>query len=224
MKKVIYKSVYKLLSALSGKINNRYINRYKIAVGTSLLLLTSGCQIPKKNNKSENSKDTIYSDSIQPQKTIDDNILCYEMPATVEDTIEVETPPPPTIPVTVDVPEITCYDYVEDTISVNTNEVYTVVEQMPEFPGGSQALLDFIKKNVYYPKEYGDISIQGRVIVQFVIEKDGSVSNPVIIRSIDRKLDAIALEVINKLPNFTPGKQRGKTVRVRYTVPVSFRY
>jgi len=227
MKKVVYQSLYKLLSALSGKINNRYINHYKVAIGTTLLLITSGCHTPKKNNKTEDDKDSIkdsiYTDTIQ---NIDmGDILCYEI--AIQDTIETEVPPPPSPTVVIDEPEpiITCYVpiYEEDPLPVDTNEVYIVAEHMPEFPGGTQELMEFIKKNIYYPEEYGDIDIQGRVIAQFIVEKDGSVSDPQIIRGIDPKLDKIALEIINKLPNFTPATQNGERVRVKYTIPVTFK-
>lgn len=230
MKKVVYKGLYKLLSVITGKINNQYINHCKIAIGTTLLLLTSGCQTPKKNNKTEDSnKDTVYTDSIQPQTVIDEDILCYES-TVVEDSVEAVVPPPPPPPPIITMDDsiydiITCYIgvYEEDTITVDPNQIYEITEKMPEFPGGSKELLEFIKKNVYFPEEYGDICIQGRAVVQFVVEKDGSVSNAQIIRGIDPKLDEIALEVVNKLPNFEPGMQNNEPVRVKYVVPVTFK-
>lgn len=228
MKKIVYRSLYKILLAISGKINNRYINHYKLAVGTTLILLTSGCQAPKKNNKIEDNKDSIkegiYTDSILEVDT--SNILCYDYD--IIDTTEMKIPPPPPPTVDIDIPEetiIMCYEpaYIEDPIPVDTNAVYQIAEHMPEFPGGTQALVEFIKNNIYYPEEYGDIDIQGRVIAQFIIERDGSISDPQIIRGIDPKLDKIALEIINKLPNFTPALQNGERVRVKYTVPVTFK-
>ena len=106
----------------------------------------------------------------------------------------------------------------------NTNDkTFDVVEQMPEFPGGQIAMLDFLSKNIRYPEEAHKAGIQGRVVATFVVEKDGSISNAKVMRSIDPLLDAEALRVINSMPNWIPGKQDGKPVAVKYTVPVSFK-
>ena len=106
----------------------------------------------------------------------------------------------------------------------NTNDnAFDVVEQMPEFPGGQIAMLDFLSKNIRYPEEAHKAGIQGRVVATFVVEKDGSISNAKVMRSIDPLLDAEALRVINSMPNWIPGKQDGKPVAVKYTVPVSFK-
>lgn len=113
-----------------------------------------------------------------------------------------------------------------DTIStkVLTQEpVYDVVEQMPSFPGGPTEMMKFLADNVKFPEEALDICAQGRVIVRFVVEKDGSISDAVVIRSIDPILDKEALRVVNSMPKWIPGKQNGKNVRVHYCVPVSFR-
>ena len=101
-------------------------------------------------------------------------------------------------------------------------EAFDVVEEMPQFPGGSTALLDYLRANVKYPKEAEDASIQGRVIVTFVVGKDGSVSDARVVRSVDPLLDNEALRVISGMPNWTPGRQSGKAVNVKYTVPISF--
>ena len=100
---------------------------------------------------------------------------------------------------------------------------YDVVEQMPQFPGGHGKLFEYLSMNVRYPKEAEDKCLQGRVIATFVVEKDGSITNAKIVKSIDPALDAEALRVINGMPNWTPGKQNGEPVRVKYTVPVTFR-
>ena len=106
---------------------------------------------------------------------------------------------------------------------LDPNKVFDVVEQMPQFPGGTGKLFEYLAKNVRYPKEAEDICAQGRVIATFVVEKDGSVSNAKVVRSIDPVLDAEALRVINGMPNWNPGMQNGEPVRVKYTVPISFR-
>ena len=102
-------------------------------------------------------------------------------------------------------------------------EVFQVVEQMPEFPGGMDKLMEYLSKNIKYPSIAQENNIQGRVIVEFVVNKDGSIVEPKVMRSVDTSLDNEAMRVIKSMPKWTPGKQRGKAVRVRYTVPVLFR-
>ena len=102
-------------------------------------------------------------------------------------------------------------------------EVFEVVEQNPSFPGGNDALMKWLSKNLKYPASAHDNGIQGRVMVQFVVNKDGSIVDPKVVRSIDPALDKEALRVVSAMPKWQPGKQRGKTVRVRFTLPVLFR-
>ncbi|MDD4609784.1 MAG: energy transducer TonB [Bacteroidaceae bacterium] len=101
--------------------------------------------------------------------------------------------------------------------------VFVVVEDMPKFPGGMGACLKYLGQNIKYPTIAQENGIQGRVVVQFIVNKDGSIVNPVVVRSVDPYLDKEALRVIKSMPKWTPGKQRGKAVRVKYTVPVTFR-
>ena len=101
-------------------------------------------------------------------------------------------------------------------------DVFDVVEEMPQYLGGPQALFKFLGENVQYPAEAEKAGIQGRVIATFVVEKDGSISQPTIVKSVDPLLDAEAIRVISAMPNWIPGKQNGKEVRVKYTVPLSF--
>lgn len=103
-------------------------------------------------------------------------------------------------------------------------DVFDVVEEMPQYPGGPQALFEFLSNNVKYPEEAEKAGIQGRVIATFVVEKDGSVSNAKVVKSVDPLLDAEALRVISAMPKWKPGKQNGKVVRVKYTVPLSFHF
>ena len=103
-------------------------------------------------------------------------------------------------------------------------DVFDVVEEMPQYPGGPQALFEFLSNNVKYPEEAEKAGIQGRVIATFVVETDGSVSNAKVVKSVDPLLDAEALRVISAMPKWKPGKQNGKVVRVRYTVPLSFHF
>ena len=103
-------------------------------------------------------------------------------------------------------------------------DVFDVVEEMPQYPGGAEALLEFLNNNVQYPEKAEKAGIQGRVIATFVVETDGSVSNAKVVKSVDPLLDAEALRVISAMPKWKPGKQNGKVVRVRYTVPLSFHF
>ena len=100
---------------------------------------------------------------------------------------------------------------------------YDVVEKMPQFPGGTGKLFEFLSKNVKYPAEAENNDVQGRVIVTFVVEKDGEISNAKVVKSVHPTLDAEALRVVNSMPSWTPGMQNGEAVRVKYTVPVTFR-
>jgi len=103
------------------------------------------------------------------------------------------------------------------------NKVFDVVEQMPSFPGGDAALMEYLSKNVKYPVVAQENGVQGRVIVTFVVERDGSVTDVKVIRSVDPSLDREASRVISSMPRWIPGKQNGSAVRVKYTVPVTFR-
>ena len=101
--------------------------------------------------------------------------------------------------------------------------IFQVVEQMPEFPGGMQKALEFLGKNIKYPVAAQEAKIEGRVIVQFVVGRDGSVSDAKVMRGVNPELDAEAVRVVSIMPNWIPGKQRGKAVAVKYTMPIMFR-
>jgi protein TonB len=94
---------------------------------------------------------------------------------------------------------------------------------MPTFPGGDGELFKFLSNNVKYPVIAQENGIQGRVICQFTVNKDGSIVDVVVVRSVDPSLDKEAIRVIKSMPNWSPGKQRGKPVRVKYTLPVNFK-
>ena len=102
----------------------------------------------------------------------------------------------------------------------NEEKVYEVVEQMPSFPGGQEALMTYINNNIKYPDE---VCGQGRVVVSFIVEKDGSITNATIRRSVDPAFDREALRVISSMPKWIPGKNNGRKVRVRFNVPVQFK-
>ena len=149
---------------------------------------------------------------------------------------EVKPPPPPPPP-----PEI--IEIVEDEVEIekeleieetetdedeiieieeDDEEFFMVVENMPEFPGGDLGLMKFIQKNVRYPAIAKEYNITGKVYVSFIVDKQGNVTNVKIVRGVDKNLDAEALRVVSSLPKYKPGKQRGKPVRVMFTIPINF--
>ena len=179
-------------------------------------------------------------------EVMDDEFL-FEEEVEIQQTTQ-ETPPPPPPPA---VQEVEVLNVVEDnveteSIEINTEDdkeevviaapveapeeeeeeevIFVVVETMPEFPGGQQALFKYLSENVKYPVIAQENGIQGRVICQFVVNKDGSIVDVEVVRSGgDPSLDKEAVRVIKSMPKWKPGKQRGKAVRVKYTVPVNFK-
>ena len=163
-------------------------------------------------------------------------------------TREQEVPPPPPPPQVVEVLNIVDDDVeIEDELIIEDTEVtedmvidvapvvstqeeeeeedsqiFFIVEEMPEFPGGEAALRQYIAKTIEYPVIAQENGIQGRVYVTFVVNTDGSITDARIARGVDPSLDKEALRVVNTLPKWKPGKQRGKPVRVSYTVPINF--
>lgn len=109
----------------------------------------------------------------------------------------------------------------EKKVSVD-DEVFVVVEEQAEFPGGMDSLYAYIVKNLKYPEQAKEKGIQGRVFVQFVIEKDGSISNVKILRGIGGGCEEAAVEMVKNMPKWKPGKQRGKPVRYQYVLPIKF--
>lgn len=103
------------------------------------------------------------------------------------------------------------------------NKVFDVVEENPSFPGGQAALMQWLNENIKYPVIAAENGIEGRVIVQFVVSKTGSISDVRVVRGVDPSLDKEAVRVVSNMPNWTPGRQNGTTVNVRFTLPVTFR-
>ena len=102
-------------------------------------------------------------------------------------------------------------------------KVYDVVEKMPEYPGGMGEMMKYLSMNIRYPQAAQKAGVQGRVMVQFVVEADGTINNAKVVKSVSEELDAEALRVIEKMPKWKPGMHRGDAVRVKYTIPISFR-
>lgn len=124
----------------------------------------------------------------------------------VRNDIAVAAPPPPPAPK----PEV-------------ATKIFDVVEEMPSFPGGNGALMSYLASNIKYPVVAQENGVQGRVTVSFVVERDGSISDVRVARSVDPSLDREAQRVVKSMPKWKPGKQNGSAVRVKYTVPVVFR-
>ena len=108
-------------------------------------------------------------------------------------------------------------------VSQKNDKIFDVVEQMPEYPGGMQAMMEFLKQNIKYPEDAQKQKVEGRVIALFVVETDGSISNIEVVKHAFPSLDAEAERVIQAMPKWKPGKQKGQPVRVKFTVPVIFR-
>ncbi len=102
-------------------------------------------------------------------------------------------------------------------------KVFDVVEQMPSFPGGPSALMQYLGSNIKYPVVAEENGVQGRVVCTFVVERDGSITDVRVVKSVDPSLDREAVRVVKSMPKWIPGKQNGSAVRVKYTVPVTFR-
>ena len=107
--------------------------------------------------------------------------------------------------------------------STEGETIFRSVEQMPRFPGGEAALMKYIDAHIRYPANAAKNNIQGHVIVQFVVNKDGSIGKVKVVRSVDKELDKEAVRVVKSLPKFTPGRQNGQVVSVWYTLPVTFK-
>jgi len=109
------------------------------------------------------------------------------------------------------------------TTATASDSIHIKVDEMPEFPGGQNAMLQFISKNIQYPKFAKERGIQGRVVVKFVVQKDGSISNVEVMRSVDEHLDAEVVRLVKSMPNWKPGKHNGEVVNVQYVLPVVFK-
>lgn len=186
-------------------------------------------------------------------KKLDESIIVQDVLAEeeIEITRRDPAPPPPPPPPAPETPEIiqVVEEKVETRIEINTEddaskrqmetfvpppppkpkvevvteEIFVVVEEQPEFPGGNAAMMKFLSDNIKYPVIAQENGIQGRVITNFVVEKDGSITDVQVVRGVDPSLDKEAVRVIQSMPKWKPGKQRGSPVRVRFTLPVVFR-
>ena len=202
-----------------------------------LVLVLSICYVAFEWTEKEVTKYVVTEDVAWQDEELD-----------IQQTTQETPPPPPPAPIQeVEVLNVVEDDVEVEEIEINTEDdkdvevviappvevkieeedeevVFMVVESMPEFPGGQQALFKYLAENVKYPVIAQENGIQGRVICQFVVNKDGSIVDVVAVRSSgEPSLDKEAIRVIKSMPKWKPGKQRGKPVRVKYTVPVNFR-
>ena len=115
--------------------------------------------------------------------------------------------------------EVEIYEEEEEVVE---EEIFTIVEQMPEFPGGTEKLFKYLGKNIEYPPMAKDAGIKGKVYVTFVVDKDGSITDVKVLRGIGGGCDEEAVRVVKSMPKWKPGKQRGKSVRVQYNLPINF--
>ena len=108
-------------------------------------------------------------------------------------------------------------------VAEKNQQAFDVVEQMPQFKGGDAALMAYLNSHIKYPVIAEENGIQGRVVTTFVVERDGSITDVKIIKSVDPSLDKEAVRVVKSMPKWNPGKQNGSAVRVKFTLPVTFR-
>ena len=122
-----------------------------------------------------------------------------------------------------EVPEVTVMGYAGSAAPKDTTKTFDVVEQMPEFPGGQTALMEFLMQTMKYPKDAMEAQVEGRVIVTFVVDAQGNVVEPKVLKKVHPSLDAEAVRVVSAMPKWKPGRQSGKAVRVKYTIPIVFK-
>ena len=211
----------------------RQLGKAAVIVGISAgLSALSGCgdKSKKVDNVSEEESDlTVGKVMVEPAERLDGDVE-YRSPV---DTVIIEKDPATikkrTAPFKAPTKELTgISEIIEEPEPPTVGEapkqwMGDVVEQMPSFPGGPEALFNYLSENITYPKECEDVCVQGRVVVTFVVEKDGSITNAEVVKSVYQPLDEEALRVVNNMPKWIPGQQNGKTLRVKYTIPVSFR-
>ena len=217
---------YSYKNILSESISNYLDNRGSLAI---FLIHTKGTKA------AENSLISLLNEEFSNRYISERNRrICIMRDNEVDTYVQkniIKLPPPPPPP-----PEV--IEIVEDEVEIEDtesdedemieieeefdDEFFMVVENMPEFPGGDLGLMKYIQKNVKYPLIAKQYNITGKVYVSFIVEKSGYVSNVKVVRGVDKNLDAEAVRVVNSLPKYKPGKQRGKTVRVMFTIPINF--
>ena len=159
----------------------------------------------------EEVQDTIASDNIVEDLIVSEDFQ-YSDATTEYDAVTVAS-----------AEEITREQEMQPQQSETSNKVYETAERMPSFPGGAEALFRFLNSNMRYPEVAEENGVQGRVLVTFIVERDGAISDVKVAKSVDPSLDKEAVRIIKSMPRWNPGTQDGKPVRVKYTVPVTFK-
>jgi TonB family protein len=199
-----------------------------VPLGLALIVSSNAETLISSAKKTLQDKTTAINVQNESQQTTDNATKKLDEIVVVGYAVAQEKPkapaPPPVPKQTSDV-----YSEVQKEIAApppppsSDDVVFMVVEKMPQFPGGDSELFKFLSQNIKYPVEAQKAGIQGRVICQFVVQKDGTISNVEVVRSVDPNLDAEAVRVIKAMPEWQPGEQRGKKVSVEYTLPINFK-
>lgn len=113
--------------------------------------------------------------------------------------------------------------FAQQETTTTAEKVFDQVDEMPSFPGGKDAMMEFLSKNIKYPVVAEENGIQGRVLVKVVVKKDGTIDSPIVVKGVDPSLNKEAIRVVKTMPKWIPGKQKGEPVNVSFTVPVTFR-
>ena len=218
---------------LKKYLENEFVIKVTFTTGIGGAKAVNNNQTFAENIENDNFLCWVYIFSNQEFENVDSQIekFAKEMMGQITEEVAMQAE-------TTDIPELPTEDIQGTTLprdkqekemaetqikSVPDSVVFQVVEEMPDFPGGMKALMDYLSKNVKYPAEAHAIGAQGRVIVSFTVKKDGSIADTKVERSVNPYLDKEAMRVIAAMPKWQPGKQRGEAVNVRFTVPVAFR-
>jgi len=183
------------------------INYTLVLIGLALTTLLFSCSMKKIGD---------IKDKFDESEQVKNGVIGGDSLAHVSDTEETT----PAVKSTTETGEITAESSAPK--KVFTGKVYEIVDQMPEYPGGLTALMNYLRVNIRYPATAQKAGIEGRVIVSFIVEPNGSVSNVEIVRSVDTDLDQEALRVVRQMPKWKAGKQDGNTVRVKFHLPIKF--
>lgn len=206
------------------KTSKSGIFKYLLIIPLGLALIVSSNAETLINSAKKTLQDKTSTENFQniPQQSSDklDELTVVGYASNQKALKEPPLPPPsPTSGQTLNADAI-----VQDKTSSTSDEViFTVVEKMPQFSGGDSELFKYLAQNIKYPVDAQESGIQGRVICQFVVQKDGSISNVEVVRNVAPSIDAEAIRVIKAMPAWTPGEMRGKKVSVRYTLPINFK-
>jgi protein TonB len=227
----IFNTLFRLFSFLADKTNGWMVFvKPKLLFGSLIMGLgISACSVKDKSN---NTSAVVCYDTTSVDIVADTNFVVKNpdsIAPAISDTI---------ITPSRDLFEVMCYvyhDFAPDDTTANINsivegidsippeEIYVTAEQMPQFPGGEQAMRSYLREKLHYPIIAREDGIEGKVCCAFIVEKDGVISNIEVIRSVDPALDKEAVRVIRRMPRWIPGREGGKPVRIKYTLPIRFK-